>query len=120
GIVSDPQVAEPQGFGAQRDLAHHRRLDGIGGTMRQGHTECDLVFQGHACISSREKRRSRRQRRELAVAAPPYSWGKKKLQKPNATPRYIFSSRLALPLKNFAFSSSHSPRSSLHLPPPPL
>jgi hypothetical protein len=55
GIVGDPQVAEPQGFGALRDLAHYRCLDAIGGTMWQGHTESDLVFQGHACISSRKE-----------------------------------------------------------------
>jgi hypothetical protein len=55
GVVGDPQVAEPQGFGALRDLAHHRCRDGVRRTMWQGHTECDLIFQGHACISSREE-----------------------------------------------------------------
>src|SRR5262249_31172014 len=54
-IVGDPQVVKPQGFSTLRDLAYHRRPNGIRRTMWQGHTERDLVFQGHACVSSREK-----------------------------------------------------------------
>src|SRR5262245_10628015 len=69
-IVGDPQVVEPQGFSTLRDLAYHRRPNGIRRTMRQGHTERDLVFQGHACVSSREKRWLRRRRQEPTATAP--------------------------------------------------